>query len=273
MSLPRKNAPLVELIAELRWDPKPEHEGMTQMPSGPTFIAAQGKVESFFMKFAMEANVLGHGEPERLVPPGFPVIASQPVVRLRRREDGQPKTLYQVGPGIFSANAVPPYESWSGRFRKVVEQGVAALIKTRPMEEQDSPFTGLTLRYIDAFDERHTEGKSLDAFIRDVFKIEISWPEAITQHLAEGACVVPMVQLQIPMADGLVMALSVGQGVIDGRAVILLDSSVATTFPVSPKLDAVMEGFQTAHDAIAATFKPLIKPIEHLMPEFKEAEQ
>jgi uncharacterized protein (TIGR04255 family) len=269
----RENAPLIELIAELRWEPVPDPGASTQGPSGPTYIAAQGKAEGFFMKFAMEAHALGHGEPERLVPPGFPVISTQPVWRFRRTVDGEPKTLYQVGPGIFSANAVPPYESWSGHFRAVVAQGAAALIKTRSTDERANPFTGLTLRYLDAFDERHTEGRSIDAFMREVFKIDVSIPSAIAQHLGDGESITPMVQLQIPMEEGFVMGLSVGQGVINGRTVIMLDTSVATTLPIPCEGDAVMDAFQAAHDAISATFMQLVKPIEHLMPEVREGSQ
>lgn len=271
MSRPRENAPLVELIAELRWEVVPEPGSSTQIPSGPTLIAAQGKAESFFMNFAMEASALDHRLLERLVPPGFPVVSTQPVCRFRRTADGPSRTLYQVGLGIFSANAVPPYESWTEHFRAVVAQGVAALIRTRPEDERANPFTGLTLRYIDAFDERHTQGKAIDAFMREVFKIDISVPAAITQHLGEGERITPMVQLQIPMAEGFVMGLSVSQGVIDSRPVIILDCSVAATLPIVCNEEAVMDAFQNAHDAISTTFRQLIEPIEHLMPEVSEA--
>jgi uncharacterized protein (TIGR04255 family) len=263
-------APLVEVIAELRWESSAGSGVNGQFPLGPTFIAAQGKAETFFMKFAGEVHALEHREVERLVPAGFPFFATQPVVRFRRGDIGQPKTLYQVGPGIFSANAVPPYESWSTRFRDVVARGVAALIRSRPADELASPFTGLTLRYIDAFDHRHTEGRPVDAFIREVLGINVLIPKAIAQHLGEGAHITPMVQLQIPMESAFMMGLSVSQGSIDGRSVVMLDSSVAATLPIPCDENAVMAAFQSAHDALSLTFEQLIKPIDRLMPELQE---
>ncbi|MCG9027009.1 TIGR04255 family protein [Laribacter hongkongensis] len=271
MSASRENAPLVELVAELRWNPSVEPS--EQMTGGPslTFIAAHSSApESFFMRFAGLAHSLGHTDQERVVPLGFPMLAHQTVHRFKRQEEGSVRSLYQVGPGIFSANAVPPYESWHKKFEQVVHQGVEALLKSRPEAEADAIFTGLSLRYIDAFNASHTGGRDIESFLKDVFKISVDVPHAWSQHLYPESKIKPMIQLQIPMKDGFVMQVGIGEGIVNSQPAILLDTSVSATLPVPAKLDAVMTSFNLAHDAIAATFEELIQPIEHLIPKKPE---
>ena len=275
MSAQRENAPLVEVIAELRWEPAPE-AGMQVAggPVGPTFIAMHSsESDAFFSRFASIARSLAHAEQERVVPPGYLALPYQPVYRFKHSEEGSVRTLYQIGPGLFSANAVPPYESWEERFEQVIRSGVEGLLQSRSKSEIARPFTGLSLRYIDAFTAIHTEGRDIGRFMEEVFKITVNAPMALTRHLKSDSTIKSMVQLQIPMHDGFVMGVSVGEGIANFQQAILMDTSVASALPVQANVSAVMERFARAHEAIGTTFRELVQPIDHLMPEKVEAKR
>lgn len=266
VSASRENAPLVELIAELRWDVAPSQVMQLGVGSGSTFISAStSAIESFFMRMGAAAQRLSHTETERLIPGGLPIVQHQPVYRFKRSEDDQPRTLYQVGPGMFSANAVPPYESWAS-FEPVVRAGVDALLNNRIPEERETPFSAISLRYIDAFGSYHREGKDVGRFIAEVLGLSLSIPAALSQHLHPDSVIKPIIQLQIPMRDGFVMSVGVGEGTVSSQAAIILDTTVATTLPVPARLDTVMEMYGVAHDAIDSSFSGLVEPIDHLMP-------
>lgn len=265
MSASRENAPLVEIIAEMRWDSAPSAETHIGMGLGPTLISNTSAIEGFFMRMGAAAQALSHSETERLVPGGFPIIMHQPIYRFRRSEAGQPQTLYQVGPGLFSANAVPPYESWNS-FRPIVRAGVEALLKNRNADEATSPFNAMSLRYIDAFTSHHTQGMDVGRFITEILGIQVSVPSALSRHIRPDSTIKPMIQLHIPMNDGLVMSVGIGEGMVNSQPAIMMDTSVSTTLQVPATVEAAMAVFELAHEAIDASFTEMIKPINHLMP-------
>ena len=275
MSDPRENAPLVELIAELRWLPDPSQMIFPQTMGGqvgPQLITGNAQ-EGFYLRFGNEAHRLQHSDTERLMPGGFPATLHQPVYRFRQRTaQDQTTTLYQVGPGLFSANAVPPYESWAA-FEPVVRNGVQALLASRDQSEVNAPFSAISLRYIDAFTPHHTEGRDVRSFLQDILGISIQVPDALMQHLRTGEAIKPVLQLQIPMQDGYVMNVAFGEGVANDIPAVMMDTTISTTFPIQPSLDAVMQVFGQAHAAIDSSFNSLIERISHLMPTRARREQ
>jgi uncharacterized protein (TIGR04255 family) len=268
VSTPLENAPLIELIAEVRWGAAPL-QGSSPIQAngrGPTFITAPtNQLDEFFMRFGGAIHSAGYSETERLVPPGFPFMEHQAVYRFRSRNESGTKSLYQVGPGLFSANAVPPYESWS-HFEPIVRKGVEAVIGARPQSEKDAPFLATNLRYIDAFGEALTGGRDIATFAEEVLGIQVSLPKAITQHLVQGGVPNPVLHFQIPMANGALMTVGIGQGLTYGKPAIMMDTSVSSTIEITPNVESVMAAFNSAHTAIHQTFEPLMKPIAHLMP-------
>ncbi len=272
MSESVENAPLVELIAEVRWEPGYPQSVASGAPLGmaPSFLMPGPELEEFFMRFGGSMIAAGYSETERLVPGNFPLMMHQPVYRFKTKEEHSTKSLYQTGPGLFSANAVPPYESWD-TFGPVVRKGLEILIASRTAKEADLPFTATNLRYIDAFGEKLTQGRSVNDFVRDVLGIKIDLPKGLSQHLTAGGKPKPSVQFQIPMANGVLLSLGVGEGIANGQTAIMMDTSVATTMQVEPSVAAVMKSFDDAHKAIDSTFRALIEPIKHLMPTKKES--
>jgi uncharacterized protein (TIGR04255 family) len=269
MSTSVENAPLLELIAEVRWAPSglPDESGAV---IGPRIVPPPAKCQhEFFMRFAREVHRAGYSEVTRLVPEPFPMLVHQPAFRFNSANVGETKSLYQVGPGMFSANAVPPYESWSA-FGPIVRSGVEALLRARDASETDAPFVGVTLRYIDAFGPYLTEGRDCAAFAREVLGIKIDLPEGLTQHLQSGAAWKPFVQFHIPVRAGVLLALALGDGIVNDAPAILMDTSVSFSTAFAPKADEIMTALNEAHDLIASAYKRLISPIAHLMPEKKK---
>lgn len=125
MSATFENAPLVEIIAEIRWNPQmvPLQTVSGHGPAAaPVMALNTNAFDEFFMRFGGEVYQKGFEQSERLVPSGFPMMLFQPVYRYRKSASADASVLYQVGPGLFSANAIPPYKSWD-TFSPTVERG------------------------------------------------------------------------------------------------------------------------------------------------------
>ena len=136
MGLTFTNSPLLEIIAELRWAPAQAIEpGGPPMPVMPQ---ASSPYEELFMRFGAKISALGYEGVERLVSNNFPMMPYEPVYRFRSKSGGPDSTLYQIGPNIFSANAIPPYKSWD-KFAPKVREGVTVLFDSRSDKDAAAP--------------------------------------------------------------------------------------------------------------------------------------
>ena len=267
MSITFAKAPLVEIIAELRWGRLPQ---LSPQPNQAITLPLQmaglnaSKLDEFFMRFGGEIYQHGFDRNERLVPPGFPLIIFQPVYRYRKSAGTDASVLFQAGPGVFSANAIPPYRSWD-TFAPVVQAGVEALLKTREETEKTLPFTSVSLRYIDAFTPNLTEGRDIGAFIKDVLGIRIALPEALTKNIQTGKSAKPTLQFALPLSNGMFMNINIGEGFVSNATAVIMDTTVVTTTEVLPDRDAIMTTFNSARAVIHEIFVDITKPIEGLM--------
>lgn len=267
MSATLANAPLVELIAEVRWlsgqkvaFPMSDSEGQ-----GPAVVMDVKPLDGFYENFGHQAFALDFAQSERLVPAGVPAFMHQPVYRHKKLKDNVATCLYQIGPGIFSANAVPPYNSWED-FAPVIRDGIEVLIATRPAEDEGNPFMAVSLRYIDLFGPEHMKGLTPAAFIRDALNIRIDAPTALTEHCVTNGDISPFLQFQMPMKDAMAMSFSVGAGSIGERHGVIMDTSISTTVETEASVDAVMRALDTAHHSLDASFRKLIGNLAELMP-------
>jgi uncharacterized protein (TIGR04255 family) len=243
-----RHPPLVELIAELRWgSPVPARHPQS------AFLLATGSYEEFFMRFGSRAGALGYERVERLVPPGFPAAPFQAIYRFRKKAPEEGTTVYQVGAGVFSANITPPYHSWR-EFRPVVEEGVRILLDTRNPSEKDMPFTSASLRYIDAFGNKFTEGRSTEAFIGDVLGFVVEPPAAVRGESVADAEIRPSVQLLIPLKSGQRMSLAIGEGLVSGEEAVVMHMTGIGNGPIPPTTVDAMTVFETAHEVIHRIF-------------------
>lgn len=141
-----ENPPLVEVIAELHWQLRP----VSSAPDAkidPLFDIFQ---EAFLEAVKKDGLV----EIERLVPSEIPVefVPSQPHLRLRSKPGTWP--LVQIGPGVLTANIVPPYDGWA-EFSTFLQRMVDVLFETYPLPQKALRINRLHLRYIDGFSKGH----------------------------------------------------------------------------------------------------------------------
>lgn len=253
------NPPLVELIAELRWIPSggnpqvvPQPQGGNQLFQALTiqFPLASPYQEESFSRFSNQVAARGFGISERLSPIGFPLLPFTVAYRFRNAPGGN--YLYQIGPGLFSANALPPYRDWDS-FRPIVREGVQALLESRHATE-NVPFATVILRYIDLFSEEFTEGKRSFQFLNDILGLKIELPHILTEQIADPNGVQSGIQLSMPLRNGLSMNLNLQEGAAAGKAGIFMSTEVLATQATPPDINQIMQTLETAHTSIRSTF-------------------
>jgi uncharacterized protein (TIGR04255 family) len=256
-----KNAPLVELVAELRWGPQ-----MALVPAGanPVFALMPGQHEDFFNRFSSSVAEVGYERAERILPPGFPAMQGQATLRYRKRAPEDGTSLYQIGNGVFTANITPPYHSLKA-FRPIVEQGVECLLKTRNEAERQSSFVPLLLRYLDAFSPKFTQGRSPTKFVEEVLGFSINLPEPVRVEMVPEGEARATLQLALPLRNGKQMNLSLSEGAVSGERAIIMDIVVITEAAIDANTASVMAAFDASHEVIHRMFVGLTQKLVHIM--------
>jgi uncharacterized protein (TIGR04255 family) len=267
------NPPLVELIAEFKWSPSNTlnmQAGLSSVPQVVPFIGGS-KLEEFFMRLGGELYQLGFQMSERLVPPGFPALPNQAIVRFRSNDPSKSSVLYQVGPGILTVNATPPYRTWR-EFLPHVERGLRTLLNCRSDSERDQPFTEVSLRYIDLFGDDLTQGKSVVSFMSEVLGISVALPDAI-RNLGKSSEVSSLnLIFVLPIPPG-TLTLTVADGKAGNRSGVVLITGVTSKHAWQANLDTLMSWLFEAHDIIQDVFMKMTRPIHHLMKPSAEVTQ
>ena len=255
-----ENAPLIELVAELRWMPP----GIVVQPSVNQVMLAHGRlIDKFYSDFGSRVAQLGYTQSERLIPSDFAVPMHNVVCRYKKPGDNS--SLLQVGPGIFTANALRPYKRWSA-FKGTVAAAVDALLATRPDAERECQFSAASLRYLNAFTEPLTAGKSSAQFISEVLGFGFSLPTAFRGLADEAKPATTTANMLLPIANTTkVMSIAVGDGMLDTSKAVLLDINVNETSQVAANSDAAMGAFNDSRDIIHKCFVEISKPIHGIM--------
>jgi uncharacterized protein (TIGR04255 family) len=146
-----------------------------------------------------------------------------------------------------------------------VRRGVEALLATRNDVERDETFFSVSLRYIDAFDSSLTQGQDVSEFVQKTLGIVIALPDALSRQISPGKNPKPYLQLQLPMHNGMLMTVGVGEGLINGDNAIIMDTTVVSVVPVASNAESVMSILNDARSAIHDMFFGLTEPIKQLM--------
>jgi uncharacterized protein (TIGR04255 family) len=261
MGTPFAKAPLVELIAELRWapagPPAPQPIGM------PVVFTADAKIEQFFMALGGELYQSGFQRSERLVPSGFPLVLGNPVVRYRSDDAAKKSVLYQAGADVFSVHGIPPYGGWED-FAPFLQNGLKALLHVRGEGQDQHPITQVTLRYLNFFGEQLLEGQNITSFVSDVLGFCITLPKPLNQAASPKELRNLFLKFVVPVEGGS-LNISVGDGKMNNQTGLVMDSAITSTAQVAPEVDAIIKILNLAHDIISEVFMGLTKPIEQLM--------
>lgn len=259
-------SPVIEIIAELRW-------GNPMRAPGPPPILRPEQVapfEAMALRWVAKMAALGYEEVERLVPHGLPLLLHEPTVRLKPKTGAPQTTLFQLGPQLFTANAIPPYRCW-GDFAPRVAEGVAALLAARTETDGESRLF-VSLRYIDAFRDGLRQGLSVSRFLTETLGVRLSLPEAIRRHGLAGAEPRALIQVALPCALG-TLRLQFAEGEVAGESALVMDMTAALDEAIEPEPAAVMKAFEQAHALTHDVFVELSAPIqEEMQPETEEPE-
>ena len=253
--------PLIELIAEFRWSPS---GGTSTNQAVPTAIFLSAREEEFFARIAEKVSDWGFNASERVIPSGFFVPPFQVVYRFKKPQKKGEHYLYQVGPGVFTANALPPYKNWDA-FRPIVQAGIELLIDLRDDSEKNAEFICVSLRYIDLFPPELTEGQPILSFLTDTLGIALDLPPVLSDQAAERQKIQPQVQFTIPLKTGLNMSLTIANGVAGGKSGILMDTTVQAAHPIASNIKTVMDTLESAHESIRRTFLGLTERLHAKM--------
>jgi uncharacterized protein (TIGR04255 family) len=257
MAITFKNAPLIEAVAELRWGAVAPIMVVGQPFNFTTEVAAG---EEFFMHFGAECSVRGMMRAERVLPQGMPAFPGQVVYRFRSPANGS--SLLQVGPGVFSANALPPYGSWEG-FKDHIGVGLDVLLSTRPEHERDAPFSHVNIRYINGFGDDYLGGISGRKFL-EVLGFGLQQPGRLMEISKEAAEEAVSLSITTKVSDVFTFQVNISEGIKDGLPAKIVELS-ATTTNVAANSGALLEVLQSSHDLIEQVFLEVTQAFHHFM--------
>lgn len=271
MTVTFANAPLQELVAELRW----QTDAPSMLPpqaAGAGFLVGSPsssiKNEELYMHFAAIAAAKGFGRLERVLPSGFPDIAHQVVCRYRPTDASKASPLYQVGIGVFSANALPPYKSWAD-FQPAVRDGLEMLKEAHERTGKPMPFFNAAIvKYIDAFKSDLLGELTQLEFINKVLGLKIGLAPSIETACTDISKAAAHVQWSLPVGPGQ-MTMIVGHGISDGQPSVLMDTTIVIARKIGTDIDAALGALIEARGVIHQLFKEMTAPIHDLMQKIK----
>ncbi len=255
------NAPLAEVVFELRWKLAADDGGAPNILADPGY---RGCLDSFFGAAAR----LGYVVAKRVSPSPFEMGHSVDY-RFYKAPDIRFPVL-QLGPGIFAANESTGY-SWT-EYKTCCLDGIRALLGAYPkMKRFEFQPSQIQLKYIDALKLR--DGKSADylEFLRVSTNIDVSIPDFLRDHRF-GATESGRVEMAFPVSDmkQTSFAFAMANGIVSDVQCIVLETMVTTKFPENRKakfgVDSVGAWLERAHDLTSPFFKSVVK--SSLMSEF-----
>jgi uncharacterized protein (TIGR04255 family) len=254
-----KNAPLVELIVEVRWSVQ------TQSQGGGIAIVADRSTS--FQNLSNDLRGAGYHELERLIPHEMPAMAYHPVFRFKQQNKEYP--IVHLGHGIFTVNAGPPdYISWKN-FRPEVEKTLEILALHKKNEEPSNLFNAVRLRYIDVFKNDLRRDLSNFNFIKDVMGVHICLPEGLLDFAANEESISPTIALKIPIKDAtnanLTFQLAAGRLAQSVNTDTIMDMTYAVNCEPTADTIVLLQHLDEAHDVINWWFTRLTTKLHDRM--------
>jgi uncharacterized protein (TIGR04255 family) len=244
--------PLIEVIAEIHWSLK-KIDSAPQAHLDPYY-------DVFREQFLEVARSNGLVHVQELIPSAIPIelVSSQPQLRLRSKANAWP--LLQIGPGILTANIVPPYDGWAA-FEPFLGKAISDLFQSYPLADRTLNISGLHLRYIDGFDDSFGFEKYED-FAKQMLGIERPLSDRfVDENIAPGTestfILENVFQNKTPVNSTGRMKLSPGQR--DGKTAAIMelqcDSRYSDKSASNPTF--ISEWFAEAHKRLRKQFETI----------------
>lgn len=254
------NAPLIEVVFELRWALSGSGP-IEQMRTDPGYPILREE-------FSRAVKKLGFRHTMDMNPEGFSF--GHFIDRRFYLSETQPFPLVQIGHGIFATNESAGYK-WT-KFKASCLKHLRMLINSYPRMTSFSMMPSLIeLRYINAFPAESEKGKPRDifTFLEDDTNLGISRPSLMErleplQSLSGGRIIA---EYRVKKAKATIFALNFASAKTDTKKIIRMESKVRSDGKDVPRLKSkpefvkdVSEWLERAHLITSPFFHHLIKP-------------
>jgi uncharacterized protein (TIGR04255 family) len=243
-----QNAPLVEVIAEFRWD-------IQRIESLPT-AAIDPHFPIFEAAISSRLSGEGFGTIESLAPPNVPIelLANRVLRRFRPQPNQWP--VFQIGPGLFTVNMTPPYGGWA-RFRTLLAQGLNSLLASYPMPDVYLHFRQFELKYIDAFTDRHGF-RDMRSFLSDYMTVNITAPPDLWAQASDDGPVLIASEISLPLKtpNGSRGIIRLGSGQANNQDAVVLELAVQRIGSLPDRM-AILDWMDGAHSTVRSWFQLL----------------
>ena len=250
-----EKAPLVEVIAEIHW-------ALRKLESTP-----DAKIDPYYDLFRDAflnfANEMGLNHRQELVPDIVPLelLPHQPRLRLRTGEGRWP--LAQLGPGIMTANIVPPYNGWNA-FSPFLYDLIDGLFNSYPIPEKTLRIQKLHLRYIDGFDKSFGFEQYSD-IAEKMLGISCPIPNKFIQNCVNvdrQATYLFEYRFFNTIPDSSTGKIKLAPGRMNNEDALVVEFHCESTFPDSIVVESnkMKKWFDEAHQCLHAQFKTLATP-------------
>ena len=243
-----KNAPLQEVIFEVRWRLQPgKEDGQLQDPG---FELASGRLSTILEKeFPLH---------RRIVPTEFPdlLFFYRPVHQYWKAENNWP--VIQLGPGIFTINCTDQVYDWDTIFRPLIADGISWLMQAY---KEPIQLAFASLRYIDAIktDDFGRLDNGWQDFIKNNFNIEFN-----NSFNTRGQQRRIQIEQSFDLDDGSELQVQLGNGTKNNDQALVWQTAILRKHSFSQ--EELLNWADNAHNISHALFVEMLKP--HLYARF-----
>lgn len=245
-----RNAPLVEIIAEVRWS-------ISAVKSIPN-----GGIDPFYesLRSALVESLGREGFSTVIdtVPLDVPreFLAGQVTTQYRLAANQWP--LYQLGPGIFTANITEGYTGWES-FRGHLARGIEHLLRSHPAPKVFS-IQALKLIAIDAYTKKHGYTSYSDFTSKLLPLGEVLNQDFIEKFATDSELVKVRSESVFPLRrmSGSFARISIGDGIKDDGPALLVHTTVEVNREFRPDALELQQWFDEAHTQHREMFRSLL---------------
>ncbi len=250
------NAPLVEVVFELRWNLYGDASTPPPFRKDPGYdVLADG--------FLYTASKHGFSEVKK-INPNNPLVAHSVDFRLFGNKE-QKHPLWQIGPGIFASNESTEYE-WN-KFKKMTSEGVKLLFENYPnLKSFEFQPISLELRYIDSFGSLDQANQHLLDFLNENTSLNVKLPTFLTNDPMSNESASNLVfTFPIRKKKGTSFSIQLADASISNKKAIYLHSKVFTDLSSTrvvkdktKRLKYINEWLEDAHSITSPFFKDFV---------------
>lgn len=246
------NAPLLEVIAEVHWQLTDKGSMPDQFVQQDWFLMAN-EIQDVFRSRWPEVEVLQRAG----VSIPLEIIGRAPILRFREEQGKWP--LAQLGQGLLTVNATPPYDGWR-RVRQTLQQTLERAIESPRLREKK--LERLQLQYRDAFTAEHgVEGPSAftqaiplasDRLPKDLADIVTPSSTKLSGEISFEIMAPPASQAIVRFASGLL------KNEKGERPAHVVDIIIRSQVNMDWNVDKLVNWFDSAHESSHRVFRASI---------------